>query len=97
MPSPLATVSRHVSPVQTNSFNTGNASPLNSGWYVALPNRSDFIALVALAERRLRGRWDERGGWGQTLPGGSAENRSAADSARLSTTADHHEHTYERT
>lgn len=35
-----------------NTFNTGNASPLNSGWFLALPNQTDYTALHAKAVKR---------------------------------------------
>lgn len=37
-----------------NTFNTGNASPLNSGWYLAVPNMADFAALKAKAVKRYQ-------------------------------------------
>lgn len=55
--------------LQINTFNTGNASPLNSGWYVAVPNMTDFSSLRDMAVRRLKGKkWDEKKGWGVPIP-----------------------------
>ena len=52
-----------------NTFNTGNASPLNSGWYLAVPNRTDFLSLRDLAVTRLKAKkWDEKKGWGTAIP-----------------------------
>jgi hypothetical protein len=52
-----------------NTFNTGNASPLNSGWFVAVPNIADFRALKEKALQRLKGKkWDEKLGWGTAIP-----------------------------
>lgn len=52
-----------------NTFNTGNASPLNSGWYVAVPNMTDFTALREKAIKRTKGKkWDEKKGWGVPIP-----------------------------
>jgi hypothetical protein len=52
-----------------NTFNTGNASPLNSGWYLAVPNATDFGALRSKALKRMHSKkWDEIKGWGTTIP-----------------------------
>ena len=52
-----------------NTFNTGNASPLNSGWFVAVPNITDFETLRRKAIKRMHGKkWDEQKGWGTPLP-----------------------------
>lgn len=53
-----------------NTFNTGAASPLNSGWYLGIPNAADYLALRRLAVWRLSGRkWDDINGWGTPVPG----------------------------
>lgn len=44
--------------LDVNTFNTGNASPLNSGWYLAIPNDSDFKIMKSLAIRRLMNKWN---------------------------------------
>jgi hypothetical protein len=49
--------------------NTGNASPLNSGWYVTTPNEKHFVEMRALAVKRLQTKWDEVMGWGTPIPG----------------------------
>jgi hypothetical protein len=52
-----------------NTFNTGNASPLNSGWFVAVPNITDYEAMKSKALKRMHGKhWDERLGWGTPIP-----------------------------
>lgn len=52
-----------------NTFNTGNASPLNSGWYLAVPNSTDFLSLRRHAVTRLKAKkWDEKKGWGTAIP-----------------------------
>ncbi|RYH11961.1 hypothetical protein EON65_38390 [archaeon] len=53
----------------SNTFNTGSASPLNSGWYLAIPNEVDYRILRAKAEWRLMlNRWDDSRGWGTPIP-----------------------------
>lgn len=42
-----------------NTFNTGSASPLNSGWFVAIPNSKDFLEMTQAASWRLKQKWDE--------------------------------------
>lgn len=52
-----------------NTFNTGNASPLNSGWYLAVPNISDYVELRRKALQRMHSKkWDEERGWGTPIP-----------------------------
>ena len=51
-----------------NTFNVGNASPLNSGWFLAIPNMEDFDVLRSKAVARLRRNWDEVIGWGEVPP-----------------------------
>lgn len=38
--------------LSVNTFNTGNASPLNSGWFLGVPNITDYTALKAKAVKR---------------------------------------------
>mmetsp|Transcript_16641 Transcript_16641/g.25045 ORF Transcript_16641/g.25045 Transcript_16641/m.25045 type:complete len:380 (-) Transcript_16641:22-1161(-) len=54
--------------LEQNTFNVGNASPLNSGWFLAIPNMQDFEALRAKAVKRLSQSWDEDLGWGEKTP-----------------------------
>lgn len=51
-----------------NTFNTGNASPLNSGWFLAVPNRADFEAMWQKAIDRMARKWNETAGWGRVMP-----------------------------
>lgn len=54
--------------LEQNTFNVGNASPLNSGWYLAITNIQDYENLKAMAVKRLTERWDEVKGWGGVPP-----------------------------
>jgi len=56
--------------LSTNAFNTGNASPLNSGWYVAVPSLPLYEKMKAKAVARLSAPWDETNGWGTAMPAG---------------------------
>jgi len=51
-----------------NTFNTGNASPLNSGWFLIVPDMQDYAALRRQAMQRLGRRWNEEKGWGRGIP-----------------------------
>jgi len=51
-----------------NTFNTGNASPLNSGWFLIIPDLQDYTALRRQAMQRLGRRWNEEKGWGKGIP-----------------------------
>lgn len=51
-----------------NTFNTGNASPLNSGWFLIVPDLQDYTALRRHAMQRLGRRWNEEKGWGRGIP-----------------------------
>ena len=51
-----------------NTFNTGSASPVNSGWYLAIPNHNDYMEMKQLAIHRLTHKWDEIKGWGKEIP-----------------------------
>ena len=53
-----------------NTFNTGNASPLNSGWYLCIPNNKYYLMMNELAVIRLNNPWDEELGWGKAVPEG---------------------------
>ena len=51
-----------------NAFTVGAASPLNSGWYLAIPNHQHFIEMRRLALWRLGRDWDKVKGWGNSMP-----------------------------
>jgi hypothetical protein len=54
--------------LKRNSFHTGSASPVNSGWFLAIPNIAHYNALWDLAVSRLQSPWDINEGWGAKLP-----------------------------
>jgi hypothetical protein len=54
--------------LKVNSFNTGNASPLNSGWFCAVPNIDLYDYLKAKAIHRLSNPWNEEFGWNERVP-----------------------------
>ena len=54
--------------LKRNSFHSGSASPVNSGWFLAIPNKQHYQALWDLAIRRLENPWDKTLGWGMELP-----------------------------
>jgi len=47
-----------------NTYTVGAASPLNSGWYLAVPNMEDYRWLRQAAFDRLHRDWDKVQGWG---------------------------------
>jgi hypothetical protein len=51
-----------------NTFTVGAASPLNSGWFLAVPNHGEFIQLRKLALWRLGRDWNKETGWADRLP-----------------------------
>lgn len=51
-----------------NTFNNGAASPLNSGWYLIIPNLDIYNDLKKFALWRLGRDWDKINGWGDPLP-----------------------------
>jgi len=51
-----------------NTFNTGNMSPLNSGWFLAIPNMTEYNILHEMASRRRCSKWNETIGWGRFMP-----------------------------
>ena len=59
-----------------NTFNTGNASPLNSGWYMAIPSITLYQKMRQLAILRLVTPWDEMNGWGTVIPKGQVTFRN---------------------
>lgn len=54
--------------LSTNTFNSGSASPLNSGWFLAVPNQTMYESLVPLSMNRLATPWNESLGWGTEIP-----------------------------
>ena len=50
-----------------NSFTVGAASPLNSGWFLAIPNQADYDYLRRKALWRLACDWDAAVGWREPL------------------------------
>jgi hypothetical protein len=50
--------------LDSNTFTIGAVSPLNSGWYLAIPNMERFEEMKAKAIWRLHCDWDEKLGWG---------------------------------
>ena len=53
-----------------NSFTVGAASPLNSGWYLEIPNINDFNYMKTKAHWRLGKDWDKSLGWAEKMPDG---------------------------
>lgn len=53
--------------LDVNTFTVGAASPLNSGWYLAVPNFSVYSYLKKKAIWRLGCDWDENLGWGESI------------------------------
>ena len=54
-----------------NTFNTGNASPLNSGWFLAIPNPESHSDMLQKAITRIENPWNEKVGWGTAIPLGT--------------------------
>eukprot|EP01041_Mallomonas_annulata_P001791 gene1791-3476_t len=53
-----------------NAFTAGLVSPLNSGWYLALPNAIAYKRMEEKALWRLTRDWDPDMGWGDKMPKG---------------------------
>lgn len=51
-----------------NSYNTGNASPVNSGWFLMIPNIIQYDELIKKASWRLETKWNETSGWDKIIP-----------------------------
>ena len=56
--------------LEFNTFTNGIASPLNSGWYVAIPNSTAYQSMLSKAIWRLNKDWNPNKGWGEKLPTG---------------------------
>jgi hypothetical protein len=54
--------------IDKNTYNTGNASPVNSGWCLLIPNMGDYIEMKEIAIKRLLNPWNEIKGWGREIP-----------------------------
>lgn len=53
-----------------NSFTAGAVSPLNSGWYLAIPSMAAFEYMRTKAIWRLSKDWDKETGWAEPMPSG---------------------------
>lgn len=53
-----------------NTFTVGLVSPLNSGWYLGIPNKNDYNILHEKSKWRLERDWDKKLGWGDAMPKG---------------------------
>lgn len=51
-----------------NAFTLGAVSPLNSGWYMAIPNKDAYEHMKEKAIWRLFRDWDKEIGWAEPLP-----------------------------
>lgn len=54
--------------LNVNTFTVGAVSPLNSGWYLAIPDATAFEYMRKKAIWRLQRDWDTRNGWGEPMP-----------------------------
>jgi hypothetical protein len=52
----------------TNTFTIGAVSPLNSGWYLAIPDSKAYEYMLAKATWRLERDWDKETGWSSKDP-----------------------------
>ncbi len=53
-----------------NAFTLGAVSPLNSGWYLAIPDQKAFEYMKEKAIWRLGRDWDKKNGWNEAMPAG---------------------------
>jgi hypothetical protein len=53
-----------------NAYTVGAVSPLNSGWYMAIPSMQAYDDMKQKALWRLGRDWDKTNGWGQQMPPG---------------------------
>lgn len=65
----FATTSSNKEHNNVYSYNTGSASPVNSGWYLLTPNIDMYKHMKTLAIKRLSQKWDVGLGWGIPLAG----------------------------
>ena len=52
----------------TNSFTVGAVSPLNSGWYIAVPDKKAYNYMKEKSIWRLGRDWDKINGWKEKIP-----------------------------
>ena len=56
--------------LEPNSFTIGAVSPLNSGWYLAIPSQTAYDYMKTKAIWRLGRDWDKVNGWKEPMPKG---------------------------
>jgi hypothetical protein len=56
--------------LQRNTFTIGAVSPLNSGWFLAVPDKEAFDEMRRKAVWRLERDWDVVQGWAEKMPKG---------------------------
>ena len=56
--------------LDSNSFTVGAVSPLNSGWFLAIPERSAYEYMKEKSVWRLGRDWDKETGWAEKMPKG---------------------------
>ena len=56
--------------LEYNAFTLGAVSPLNSGWFLAIPDQKAFDYMKEKAIWRLGRDWDKKNGWNEPMPAG---------------------------
>ena len=56
--------------LDANAFTVGAVSPLNSGWYLAIPDQSAYDYMLEKSIWRLGRDWDKINGWREIMPKG---------------------------
>lgn len=56
--------------LESNVFTVGAVSPLNSGWYLAIPEKSAYDYMKEKSIWRLGMDWDKERGWNESMPEG---------------------------
>lgn len=56
--------------LDANAFTVGAVSPLNSGWYLAIPDQSAYDYMLERSIWRLGRDWDKMNGWREVMPAG---------------------------
>lgn len=56
--------------LDANSFTVGAVSPLNSGWFLAIPSTEAYNYMKGKSIWRLGRDWDTLTGWGEKMPDG---------------------------
>ena len=54
--------------LDANSFTVGAVSPLNSGWYLAIPDQIAYNEMKEKSIWRLGRDWDKELGWSKKMP-----------------------------